>query len=316
LKAVLLAAGRGSRLRPLSDVLPKCLMPVLGVPLLEIWLQELKAAGVSEVLINTSYLGEDVRRFLSKEGEIKTRVTVETELLGTAGTLFTNRKFAGNGDIMVIHADNLSLFDHAGFVRAFDERPDGCVGTMMTFDTDSPRTCGIVVTDAGGVVREMHEKVQNPPGHRANGAVYILSAAFMQELLNGPVCADFSTQVLPRMMGRMNEFFNADYHRDIGSVELYRAACAEMWGREDFPFNGKLWRSYGGSLLWKQWIQAWQQTDLRVVTCRHGGEAEDALASEPDVILIESVGDLAAMRKLARMNPAVTFIPWKVETGA
>lgn len=99
----------------------------------------------------------------------------------------------------------------------------------MTFDTDAPQSCGIVETDARGVVTAFHEKVPNPPGRRANAAVYIFEPAMFEFLgsLDREVI-DLSTEVLPKYLGRIQVFHNADYHRDIGtlnSLELAEREC-------------------------------------------------------------------------------------------
>ena len=76
---------------------------------------------------------------------------------------------------MLVHADNLSLFDMAAFIERFETRSSRVEITMMTFTTTSPDTCGIVELDDRGMVRAFHEKIANPPGNIANAAVYILS---------------------------------------------------------------------------------------------------------------------------------------------
>ncbi len=91
---------------------------------------------------------------------------------------------------------------------------------MMTFNTTEPEACGIVELDERGLVRAFHEKVKNPPGDLANAAVYILSPSVMDFLTGlGKEVIDFSTEVLPHFMGRINVFHNEIYHRDIGTVE-------------------------------------------------------------------------------------------------
>ena len=100
---------------------------------------------------------------------------------------------------------------------------------MMTFASDAPEACGIVVEDDKGIVREFHEKVPNPPGNRANGAVYVFEPeiiTFLESL--GKQVIDLSTEVLPHYLGRICTFFNADYHRDIGSPESLRRAELEF----------------------------------------------------------------------------------------
>ncbi len=99
---------------------------------------------------------------------------------------------------------------------------------MMTFDTTAPETCGIVELDDDDVVRAFHEKVKNPPGNLANGAVYIVSPVVMEFLAGlGKEVIDFSTEVLPHFMGRINTFHNRTYHQDIGTVESLLIARKE-----------------------------------------------------------------------------------------
>src|ERR1700675_4211977 len=92
MKAFLLAAGAGSRLRPLTDKIPKCLVPIKGKPLLEIWLELLGNYGVSEILINLHSHAEIVCQFLSGSfPPLEGSLVREPQLLGSAGTLAANR---------------------------------------------------------------------------------------------------------------------------------------------------------------------------------------------------------------------------------
>ena len=99
---------------------------------------------------------------------------------------------------------------------------------MMTFETSTPESCGIVELDEFGVVRRFHEKASNPPGNRANAAVYIVSQevfGFLSQLRRDVI--DFSTEVIPFFLGRINTFQNETYHRDIGTPESLDAARRE-----------------------------------------------------------------------------------------
>lgn len=130
---------------------------------------------------------------------------------------------------MVVHADNLSLFDVAAFVERFETRESGIEMTMMTFVTDAPETCGIVELDANGAVRAFHEKVANPPGNLANAAVYIIGPKVIEFIAGlGNDTVDLSTEVLPHFMGRINTYTNTIYHRDIGTPESLRTAQLEF----------------------------------------------------------------------------------------
>jgi mannose-1-phosphate guanylyltransferase len=231
LRALLLAAGLGTRLRPLTDDIPKCLVPIRGRPLLDYWLDLLLGGGIEQVLINTHHLAHQVSKHVSKS-RWKDRVTLvhEDNLLGTGGTVLQNQAFfRGAAAFLVAHADNLTRFDVSAFVARHAGRPAGVAITMMTFATDAPETCGIVVEDARGIVREFHEKVPNPPGNRANAAVYIFEPeviAFLESL--GKPIIDLSTEVLPRYLGRICTYFSSGYHRDIGTLESLRKAEIEF----------------------------------------------------------------------------------------
>ncbi|NOX34928.1 MAG: nucleotidyltransferase family protein [Deltaproteobacteria bacterium] len=226
MKALLLAAGLGTRLRPLTFDVPKCLVPINGRPLLDYWLEMLFNARIESVLVNLHYMAEKVIRFID-QSTYKGRITTvyEEKLLGTAGTLLRNKDFFGDDRILLIHADNFSIFDLNEFIQAHRSRPQNCEMTMMTFKTDTPQSCGILEIDGEKVVRAFHEKVCNPPGDLANGAVYILENSIFSFLESiGEEKLDFSNQVLPFFMGRVFTFLNDQYHRDIGTMDSYKKA--------------------------------------------------------------------------------------------
>lgn len=226
MKSLLLAAGFGTRLRPITDTIPKCLVPICGKPLLEYWLDLLKPTHANSILINTHYLPEQVLSFMSGSPWRKgCKLVHESELLGTGGTILKNRDFFENDQaFLVAHADNLTRFDPNEFMLAHYHRDPEVEITMMTFDTDAPQTCGIVEVDQRNRVQAFHEKKSSPPGKRANAAVYIFQPSVIQflESLNKTII-DISTEVLPHFLDRMQIYHNGDYHRDIGnqrSLEL------------------------------------------------------------------------------------------------
>jgi mannose-1-phosphate guanylyltransferase len=228
MRALLLAAGFGTRLRPLTQTIPKCLVPIHGRPLLELWLERLTNNGVGPLLINTHYLHEQVESFVQHcKYADQTTLAHESQLLGTAGTLIANYEFFAGEDAMLVHADNYCLPNISAFVNAHRNRPAQCLMTMMTFVTESPSSCGIVEVNSAGIVTAFHEKVKNPPGNIANGAVYILSDSLLQYLAStmGHV-TDFSTEVLPTLVGRIFNYAADSIFIDIGSPENYRKANA------------------------------------------------------------------------------------------
>lgn len=223
MRAILLAAGCGTRLRPITNTIPKCLVPIKGKPLLEIWLDRLTEAGIGPFLVNTHYLAEQVESFIA-ESPFKTHATLayEPELQGTAGTLIQHLDFFKGQDGMLIHADNYCLADFSAFIQAHEQRPSECIMTMMTFRTITPTTCGILELDERGIVVGFHEKVANPPGNLANGAIYLLSSELLKWMGSDlQTVTDFSIEVLPHCVGRIYTFETSEVFFDIGTPETY-----------------------------------------------------------------------------------------------
>ena len=228
-RALLLAAGKGSRLRPLTDRWPKCLMLISGRPLLEYWLCTLAMEGISDVVVNVHHHSSRVEEFLTRKRFRDWVIGVyEPELLGTAGTLLKTSEQPFRKTTLLIHADNWCQCDFSAFLEYhFNSRPDNTVMTMMTFQTPTPETCGIVELDKNGVVQQLHEKVKHPPGNLANGAVYLLEPECLQWLNLYPDNKDFSTDVLPHFVGRIATWKNNEIHRDIGSINALRRAQSD-----------------------------------------------------------------------------------------
>ena len=223
MKAILLAAGFGTRLRPLTDNIPKCLVPINGKPLLQIWIERLTNFGLDQFLINTHYLSNQVNDFIN-DSNFKNKCVLINEriLLGTAGTLLSNLNFIGEEDCMLVHADNYCLADFKEFIKSHNQRPSFCLMTMMTFRTDTPSSCGIVELDDNNVVIGFHEKVEHPPGNLANGAIYILSSELLKIVKEKYATAtDFSTEIIPYFLGRIYAYESLETFIDIGTIENY-----------------------------------------------------------------------------------------------
>ena len=230
MRALLLAAGFGTRLRPITNAIPKCMVPILGRPLLEYWLEMLESAGVKEIIINTHYLSEVVSDFVSHSrwNDLITLVH-EEELLGTGGTILNNAHRLAGGPFLVAHADNLTRFSVLDFYHTHMTRPRKTDITMMLFRTDKPTESGIVELDGQGIVTKFYEKVANPPGDLANGAVYIFEPSVLEQLRAfNKSNIDLSTEVIPLYLHRINSYINFDYHRDIGDLVSLQQA------RKDF----------------------------------------------------------------------------------
>lgn len=227
---MLLAGGIGSRLRPVTDSMPKCLVPIKGRPLLQIWLDQLLPEYISTIVINTHYLALQVEYFVSNS-KWKDRIVLVNEnlLLGTAGTLLNNRKFFSSSSFMVAHADNLSKFNVLDFIKCHQLRSADTQITMMTFVTDDPTSCGIVELDDENIVVAFHEKIVNPPSNLANAAIYIMEPTVLDFIASiGKSEIDIALDVLPAYLGKIQTFRNDVYHRDIGTIKSYKKANEEF----------------------------------------------------------------------------------------
>jgi len=223
MKAILLAAGLGTRLRPITDRIPKCLVPIKGIPLLGIWLNSLHKNNIGPYLINTHYLAEQVEAFITASDFHNSVLLVnETKLLGTAGTLKKNMDFFDGNDGLLIHADNYCLANFQEFLDAHRSRPDGCLMTMMTFKTDNPSECGVVELNKDNVVISFYEKQSNPPSNIANGAIYILSKELIDQFKTRfKDAVDFSNEVIPALIGQIFAYETKEILIDIGTVKNY-----------------------------------------------------------------------------------------------
>ena len=226
MRTFLLAAGLGTRLRPLTYNIPKCLVSIKGLPLLGIWLKRLTEANIGPFLINTHYLPEQVEAFI-KASPYYEQVTLinEIELKGTAGSLIANLDFFQGEEGLIIHADNYCLADFTAFQRAHINRPAECLMNMMTFRTNNPSSCGIVKLDERGIVSDFYEKVDQPPGNLANGAIYILTPELLKKLgTDYHESKNFSTEIISRFIGQIYSYETSEIFIDIGNEDNYSQA--------------------------------------------------------------------------------------------
>ena len=222
MRALLLAAGLGTRLRPLTDTTPKCLVPIKGIPLLDIWCEALLAAGVTKLLINLHYKSEQVQQHLDSSKFSEFAETIyEPSLLGTAGTLLANRKFFDNQDGILLHADNYCETNISELISAHESRPSNCDLTMLAFRTSTPETCGILEVSKNQILQKMYEKSSDDHGNLANAAFYILSKKLISELKDE---TDFSNEVIPKYFGKTLVVETSETFIDIGTPESYAHA--------------------------------------------------------------------------------------------
>jgi len=225
MNTLLLAAGFGTRLRPITESIPKCLVPINGDPLLNIWLKSLNQISLKKIFLNTHYLSNQVHSYISSLNyDMDITIFHENILLGTAGTIINNIQSFLDEDLIVIHADNYCLTDLSLLIKAHRNRPSNCLMTMMTFHTSKPEDCGIVEVE-NNIVVKFHEKIKNPPGDLANCAVYVFSPELLN-LINHKLNSikDISIELIPQILGKIFNYTINDTFIDIGTIETYELA--------------------------------------------------------------------------------------------
>lgn len=231
MKAFLLAAGLGARLKPLTEKMPKCMVPIDGQPLLDIWLDALAGAGVDEVLINLHHLPGIVRHHVqARTDPPQVRMVFEPELLGSAGTLVANREWVEGEDMfLVCNADNLTDFDLQSLIYVHIHGQ--AFATLTLFHAERPSECGIVEVNGEGRVVGYVEKPARSANDLANAGIYAFSPAVADEIPRPPP-KDIGYDLLPRLVGRAQAITMPGYFRDIGTPEAYRRAQFEWCARK------------------------------------------------------------------------------------
>jgi mannose-1-phosphate guanylyltransferase len=230
MKAFLLAAGLGTRLRPITDSRPKCMVEIDGQPLLDIWLDALHAAGIGEVLINLHYLPDVVQGHLAERCRPPVvRTFFEAELLGSAGTLTANREWvAGEELFLACYADNLTDFRLETLIDA--HRAHRTVATLAVFHSENPSAGGVVEVDGAGLVTGFSEKPERPVSDLVNAGMYAFNPSVLDGIDITPP-RDIGYDLLPRLVGRAGVVAVDGYFRDIGTADAYQRARREWPAR-------------------------------------------------------------------------------------
>jgi len=227
MKAFLLAGGKGTRLRPLTDTIPKCLVPINGKPLLSYWFGLCAKYGISDVLINLHHLPDKVRKYVAENDfGLKITLSYEETLLGSGGTVKANSDFVREEEcFFILYADNLT---NVNLQKFFDfHRAKKSPLTMGLFRTDRPGACGIAAVDQEGLVSSFVEKPKQPESDLANAGLYIASPSVLgyfpdQEFI------DLGFDVLPQLAGKMYGYLVTEYLLDVGTHETYQRAQSDV----------------------------------------------------------------------------------------
>src|SRR6266436_2354750 len=227
MKAFILAAGKGERLRPLTETVPKCLLPIQGIPVLGVWLELCRRHGIDELLVNTHSHADTVKGYLQHHREeVRLHITEEESLLGSAGTVLAHRSWVGSDPAFwIFYADvltNTNLTDMLDFHRRQKQ-----VATLGVNRVANPQQCGIVTVDEEGVVQQFVEKPAKPSSDLAFSGILLATPAIF-DAIPTHIPADIGFDVLPNLVRRMAAYPISDYLVDIGTSASYQYA-QETW---------------------------------------------------------------------------------------
>ncbi|NWF93023.1 MAG: nucleotidyltransferase family protein [Syntrophaceae bacterium] len=225
---MVLAAGLGTRLRPLTEDIPKCLIPLAGRPLMDWTLSWLHEAGVRECIINLHYLGDKVRNFVADGSQYGLRVqySYEPELLGTAGAVKKVASFF-NHPFFVIYSDNFSRWNLKKLVKVHEKNQ--ALATMAVHWREDVSQSGVVELDQNGRILCLMEKPkpeQNLNSHYVNAGFYFLDSKVLDYIPEGRFC-DFAFDIFPKMVQAGEKIYAVkmeDPIIGIDTIEAYREA--------------------------------------------------------------------------------------------
>lgn len=229
MKAFLLASGEGTRLRPLTYHTPKCLIPVGGRPLIEYWFDLFEMYGIGDVLINTSYLSEKVKKYvMQNKRSLNVHLTREDKLLGSGGTVKENWDFvSGEKAFFICYADNLTNINLARMLEFHNRK--GQNFTLALFHVDNPHECGIVMLDDSLTVIAFEEKPNKPLSDLAFGGI-MLSNDKLSQYFPEKTVFDLGYDVLPRIVNNSAGYILNEYLIDIGTPQKLQKAEQDVTG--------------------------------------------------------------------------------------
>ena len=246
MKAMILAAGEGTRLRPLTETLPKPMVPIVGVPLLERTLRWLSGEGVTEAVINLFHRPQIIPDYFGGEFEgMRLHYFFEDTLRGTAGGVKAAQRVLEDAPFYVIYGDNLVCADLRR-LAAWHAEHSG-IGTVSLFSHPNPSAAGIVGLDGDSRITRFVEK---PPAadvfsDLANAGVYVLDPAVLS-LIPADRPSDFGRDIFPALLAQGQALYGTPlggYLQDTGTPDAYRQANFDC-------LAGRAGASFGDPRLW------------------------------------------------------------------
>ena len=252
MKAVIMAGGEGSRLRPLTIRRPKPMVPVVDRPAILHIIELLKKHGITEVVITLQYLASVIQEYLGDGSTygVKIHYTVEESPLGTAGSVRLGEEWLDD-TFLVISGDALTDFDLSAIIRYHKQKKS--MATLVLKRMPNPLEYGVVIIDDEDRVKQFQEKPSwgEVFSDTVNTGIYVLEPTIFKYFEAGQVF-DFSNQLFPILLEKGDPIYGyvADgYWCDIGSIPDYMTASADyLRGQSTLPRLGK--ETEPGSGIW------------------------------------------------------------------
>jgi len=234
MKAVIMAGGEGTRLRPLTANQPKPMLPMANRPMMEHILALLRRHGFEDVVVTVAFLANAIRTYFGDGGEFGVNIAYATEAspMGTAGSV-RNARDELTERFLVISGDVLTDFDLSSLLRFHEQR--GAIATIGLAAMENPLDFGIVVTEEDGTVQRFLEK----PGwgqvfsDTVNTGIYVLEPEIFDFIPEDrPV--DFASDVFPAVLGKglpIYGFVSSGYWEDVGTLSSYLRAHQDILDR-------------------------------------------------------------------------------------
>lgn len=235
MKAVVMAGGEGSRLRPLTIGRPKPLVPVVNKAVMAHILDLLKSHGITEVIVTVRYMAAAIQDFFEDGRSLGMQLTyaVEESPLGTAGSVRNAADYLDD-TFLVISGDALTDMDLTHLIDTHKAR--GAKASMALSRVPNPLEFGVIITDEEGNITRFQEKPSwgEVMSDTVNTGIYVLEPDVL-ELIPPNTNFDFSTELFPQMLANGLPLYGHvtdDYWCDVGSIDEYRRANADMlYGR-------------------------------------------------------------------------------------
>jgi mannose-1-phosphate guanylyltransferase len=225
MRAMIMAAGIGTRLRPVTDLMPKPMVPIVNRPALHHILRLLAKHGFAEVVINLHHLPDAITDYFGDGASIGMQLSYsyETELLGTAGGVKNNAAFLGGGTFLVMSGDAVTDIDLPALLAS--HRRHGSIATMAVKQVSDPSLYGVVVTDTAGRVTGFQEKPRREDAlsDLCNCGIYVFEPEILSLIPEGRF-DDFGRRLFPDLLREQVPFHAyalSEYWNDVGNLTEY-----------------------------------------------------------------------------------------------